>query len=109
MARNKRYQYEENIEEDDKFISRTQKKKNSSFLQEMGEEIAQLPAFKLALLPLSDDLIEAIPEYKRIPDKEARRRHLQLLGRLMREAQDESTLNKTPDLVTVYLEMKKNS
>lgn len=107
MARKKRYQYEENIEEDDNFISRSQKKRNSSILQELGEEISLLPAFRLAQLPLTEDLKAAIPEYKRIPDKEARRRHLQYVGRLMREAQDEAAFNKTPDLVTVYLEMKK--
>ena len=109
MARKKRYQYEENIEEDDSFISRSQKKRDSSALQQIGEEILVLPAFKLGLLPLTEDLKLAIAEYKKIPDKEARRRHLQYFGRLMREAQDEAAFNKTDDIVAVYLEMKKNS
>ena len=106
MPRNKRYQYEEDSQEEDLFISRSQKKRDSSVLQRVGAEIVLLPAFKLGLLPLSEDLKLAIAEHKKISHKEAKRRQLQYIGRLMREAQDEAALQGKDDIVTVYFELK---
>lgn len=112
MARKKRYQYEENKDDDDFFVSRSQKKRDSTLLQTIGEEIVLLPQFKLDKLPLSEDLQIAIQEHKRLSNKEAKRRQLQYIGRLMREAQIEDATNNSAnlentDLVSVYLEMKK--
>jgi len=108
MARKKRYQYEENIPEDDAFISRTQKKRASSTLQLIGEELVNLPLTKLAQLPLSEDLETAFAEYRRITDREGKRRLLQYIGKLMREAQEQAALDDTEDIVTAYLEMRKH-
>lgn len=115
MARKKRYQYEEDRDEDDLFVSRSQKKRDSTLLQEIGEELILLPQFKLDKLPLSEDLKIAIAEHKRLSNKEAKRRQLQYVGRLMREAQIESATQNSEnteesqslDLVSAYLEMKK--
>lgn len=108
MARKKRYQYEENIPEDDAFISRSQKKRASSALQLIGEELAHLPLSQLANLPLSEDLENAFAEYRRITDREGKRRLLQYVGKLMREAQDQAALDGTEDIVKAYLEMRDN-
>lgn len=115
MARKKRYQYEENRDDDDFFVSRSQKKRDSTLLQEIGEEIVLLPQFKLDKLPLSEDLQIAIAEHKRLSNKEAKRRQLQYIGRLMRESQIEDNFENDQDgdnaqnldLVSAYLEMKK--
>ena len=108
MARKKRYQYEEDVPESDLFVSRSQKKRDSSALQQIGEEIAALSVPRLEMLPLNDDLKKAFAEFRKLTDREAKRRLLQYVGRLMREEQDEAALNGTEDVVSVYLEIKKN-
>lgn len=106
MAKKNRYQYEQDNNEEEFYISRSQKKRDSSALQKIGEEIANLAPTKLAQLPLTDDLEKAFQEYRRITNKEAKRRHLQYIGRLMREAQIENEINGQEDIVRAYLEMK---
>ncbi len=106
MAKKNRYLYDEKAGEEEKRISRSQKKRDSSSLQKIGEEIANLAPAKLDMLPLTEDLQSAIAEYKRITNREAKRRQLQYIGRLMREAQEETENNNQEDLVSVYLAMK---
>ncbi len=108
MAKKNRYQYEKNNDVQDAYISRSQKKRDSSQLQKIGEELANLAPAKLAKLPLTEDLQEAFAEYRRISNKEAKRRHLQYIGRLMREAQEESEAEGREDLAAAYLEMKED-
>ena len=86
MARKKKYQYNENGTQDDLPVSRSQKKRDSTALQDLGAKIASLPAGDLALLPLTEDLKSAYAELTRLSGHEARRRQLQYIGRLMREA-----------------------
>ncbi len=107
MPRKKSYQYKENDQSEEMIISRSQKKRDSTALQELGEELAKLPATKLAKLPLTEDLEIAFSDYRRSTNREAKRRLLQYIGRLMREAQEEALANNTEDLVQVYLELKK--
>lgn len=65
--------------------SRSEKKRQSTALQKLGEQLAALDAAARASLPLSPDLAEALRLYDRIRDKEGRRRQMQYIGRLMRE------------------------
>ena len=106
MARKKIYQYEKDVPENDLFISRSQKKRDSSTLQKIAAEIALLPTSNLVLLPLTEDLKLALAEYKRLSNKEAKRRHVQYMGKLMREAQDDAARDGTEDIMSVYLEKK---
>lgn len=106
MAKKNRYLYDEKAGEEEKRISRSQKKRDSISLQKIGEEIANLAPAKLDMLPLTEDLQSAIAEYKRITNREAKRRQLQYIGRLMREAQEETENNNQEDLVSAYLAMK---
>lgn len=106
MAKKNRYQYEKDNDTEDAYISRSQKKRDSSQLQKIGEELANLAPAKLAKLPLTEDLREAFAEFRRISNKEAKRRHLQYIGRVMREAQEEAESGGTQDIVSAYLEMK---
>src|SRR5258708_32965657 len=55
-------------------------------LQALGAALVDLPESQLALLSLGDALHAAVLEAKRIRSHEARRRQLQYIGRLMREA-----------------------
>lgn len=72
--------------------SRSQKKRESSALQEMGEKLASLGPAKLEKYPLPPELKQAILTWKNSKKKnEAARRQMQYIGRLMRE-QDEELL-----------------
>ena len=65
--------------------SRSQKKRESSALQDMGEALAALAPGVLAEFGLPDDLDAAIRDLRSIKKHEARRRQKQLIGRYVRE------------------------
>lgn len=67
-------------------ISRTQKKKNAERLQKLGERLIDLDDAALKSIDISDELREAVMQARGIKQHEARRRQLQYIGRLMREA-----------------------
>lgn len=54
-------------------------------LQALGVALAGLPESQLKAMSLDDDLREALLESKRIKSHEAKRRHMQYIGRLMRD------------------------
>jgi ribosome-associated protein len=66
--------------------SKTQRKKQSHALQALGEQLVALPADKLALVPLSDSLHDAVAMAQRTRSHEGRRRQMQYIGKLMRDA-----------------------
>lgn len=69
--------------------SKTRRKQASHDLQDLGEALMELPAAKLAKLDLPDTLREAIEELRRVRSHEGRRRHLQYIGKLMRQVDPE--------------------
>jgi ribosome-associated protein len=66
-------------------ISKTQRKKAMLALQSLGEELTGLNHQQLEQLPLSETLLEAVLEAKRMTKFGARKRQLQYIGRLMRD------------------------
>ena len=70
--------------------SKTQLKKQSHELQELGQALAAMPADRLdALLKegaIDESLRDALREYQRTRSHEGRRRQLQFVGKLMRHA-----------------------
>jgi len=66
--------------------SRSQKKRDSHAMQALGGKLAELPDSALARLNLAPRLAEAIRDYKALTKHEAKRRQLQFIGALMREA-----------------------
>jgi ribosome-associated protein len=66
--------------------SRSQRKRDSTALQKLAEELTRLAPSRRQALPLTPELLEALQLWQRIDDHEGRRRQLQYLGRLMREA-----------------------
>lgn len=97
MARHVRYQYEAGDAE--RPPSRSRKKRDSTALQAIGEELARMPRAKLDAMPLPPDLRAALEEYHQLGRHEAKRRQLQYIGRLMREAKEEGALD---DLLQLY-------
>ena len=65
--------------------SRSEKKRQSIALQNMGEELTRLGPQEVKNLDLPADLREALQLYARIGDHEGRRRQMQFIGRVMRE------------------------
>ena len=68
------------------WVSRSQRKRDSTALQKIAEELTRLAPGQWSHLPLTPDLLDALHLWRRIGDHEGRRRQLQYLGRLMREA-----------------------
>ena len=64
--------------------SKSQVKREMNALQAIGKEICELPKKQLSKIPLSDIMMLAVEEWHRIKKNEAKRRHLQYIGRVMR-------------------------
>ena len=71
------------MDEED-FISKTQRKRQSSELQDIGAELVKLSPEQLARLGLPESLHEAVLACQSITKHEARRRQMQWIGKLMR-------------------------
>ena len=71
------------MEEDD-FISKTQRKKQMTELQDIGAALVKLSPEQLARLDLPEALREAVLACKAITKHEAARRQRQYIGKLMR-------------------------
>lgn len=65
-------------------LSKTDLKRESDKLQAIGESLLTLRADLLAGLGLSDKLMDAIADARRITNFEGRRRQMQFIGKLMR-------------------------
>lgn len=66
--------------------SKTRRKTDAHELQSLGQALLDLPDARLVTLGLDEPLVEAIRLHHRIKSHEARRRQLQLIGKLMRRA-----------------------
>lgn len=86
--------------------SRSQKKRESTALQTLGEELAKLPLREIEKLGVSPDLVGAFRDLSRMTSREARRRQMQYVGRLMREEDDIPLLE---DAVSLFKEGRRPS
>lgn len=66
--------------------SKSQLKREMQALQELGEQLAALPAHRIDVLDVPDILRQALREMQRIRSHEGRRRHAQYIGKLMRKS-----------------------
>lgn len=82
--------------------SKTRKKQAMEELQSLGEQLAELPGDRLkkilAKLDLPETLADALRECQRITAHGARRRHLQYIGKLMRDT-DPAPIQAALDVV----------
>ncbi len=83
----------ENRKEDNKTVytreSRSQKKRNSCAVQDLGLEVAELPKKTQLKLEVSPELKKALLDLPKIPTFEGKRRQTQYIGVLMREEDHE--------------------
>ncbi|MCB1677772.1 MAG: DUF615 domain-containing protein [Halioglobus sp.] len=79
--------------------SKSAKKRRMLALQQLGASLLQLTDKQLAELPGADErLLQALRETQRIRSHSARRRHLQLIGKLMRDVDPEPIERAVQDL-----------
>lgn len=85
MAKRKQDDFEWQNEEQEEIIwvSKSEIKRDAEALKKLGEKLVELTPAKLDKIPLDDNLQEAICLAQRL-QKEARRRQLQYIGKLLR-------------------------
>ena len=66
--------------------SKSARKREAHDQQALGEALADLPEHALAVVEMPEALREAIAEFRRTRSHEGRRRQLQYIGKLMRQA-----------------------
>ncbi len=81
--------------------SKSEIKRRMLALQELGETLVALPEKQLQRMPVDDEqLLEAIREARQIRSNSARRRHLQFIGKLMRDIDPEPIARALDDMHT---------
>ncbi len=90
---------EEKIEQEFEEPSKSELKRRAEHLQQIGKQLTEFKKEILATLNLPEELREAIIEFHRIRSWGARRRQLQLIGKIMRTV-DEETVTKAIDMAT---------
>ena len=90
--------------------SKTRRKVASHELQSLGAALVELSDARLTGLGLAEPLLDAIGTYRRIRTHEAKRRQMQLIGKLMRSADveplrqavDEIELGRAQDSLALH-------
>lgn len=79
-------------------VSKSEMKREMERLQELGKRLTELNPAQWQGLSISETLLAALAESKRLKNHEAKRRHLQYIGKLMR-SEDEETIQYQVDLL----------
>lgn len=74
----------------EEYKSKSQKKREMHELQDLGERLCALSEDQIRALDITPKLRGAALEAKRISSHEARRRHMQFMGKLVREDVDDA-------------------
>ncbi|MCB1668789.1 MAG: ribosome biogenesis factor YjgA [Porticoccaceae bacterium] len=74
--------------------SKSELKREMLALQKIGEDIANLPNAQFIQIPLEETLREALELFRRLKNREGRRRQMQYIGKLMRVADTDLILAK---------------
>ncbi len=75
--------------DDEELPSKSQLKRDSHALQDLGEALVELPAAQLAKMPLWEELREAVNLARRISQRGGRKRQLKYIGKLLRSGDPE--------------------
>lgn len=82
--KNKDVEWFEEDEEEIIWVSKSEIKRDAEALKKLGAKLVEMPAATLAKLELDERLVEAI-EFARTLQREAKRRQLQFIGKLLRK------------------------
>ena len=95
--------------------SKSQRKRDSAALQDLGAKLTELAPAALKKCALPEALLDAIHEYQRLPNKHgARHRQMQFIGKKMRELTEDDVARISAEViqdVTIekrrYMELEK--
>ncbi len=76
---------EESDDSADEIVSKSQRKRKMTALQDMGAELVKLSRARLEKFDLPDNLLSAILEAQRLTSHGAIRRQMQFIGKVMRD------------------------
>jgi ribosome-associated protein len=80
-------------------VSKSQLKRESHAIQDLGKRLVALPAEQLAKIPLDEAVLEAIDLARRIQNKRsALKRHYQFLGKLLRARDTEPVFSALAEI-----------
>lgn len=89
-----RYNIHDEIDDfEDRGLSKTEQKKAMDRLQALGERLADLRVERLKKMPVSENLIIAISDLKKLKNFEAIRRQKQFIGKIMRDEDEAAILD----------------
>jgi len=74
------------------FVSKSQRKRESTALQDLGKELFELSRDQLKKMDLPESLLGALLEAKRLTSHGAMRRQMQYIGKVMRDIETEPIL-----------------
>jgi len=84
----------ENFDDDDEWVSKTQRKRECDQLQSLGEELIALSTQELDKFDLPESLYKAILDARKIRQHGALKRQRQYIGKLMRDIDTEDIANR---------------
>ncbi len=99
-----RKQFESEFDEEG--YSKTQQKNESLSIKKFGQELAELPADKLAALPISEVTLKSLLDYQKITTNLAKKRHIMFIGKCLREEDEKAIRVALDNQVTVNLKEK---
>lgn len=71
--------------------SKSQRKREATALQDLGEQLVKLTPAQLSRVPLADELLAAVRLAQSIAQRGGRKRQLQYIGKLMRQLDEAET------------------
>lgn len=80
----------ESHDEDDDWVSKTQRKQNCDEMQELGEKMIELNKDDLSKIHMDDELRRALEEAQRMKSNGALKRQKQYIGKVIRNLDDET-------------------
>lgn len=72
-------------EDDIEYVSKSELKREAQRMRDLAQQLTELKQGLWSELPISDNLRHAITENVRLSSHEAKRRHLQYMGKLLRK------------------------
>ncbi len=87
--------------------NKSQLKRDSAALQELGEQLITATPGKVAKCALPEKLLAALAEYRKLPNSHgAQKRQLQFIGKLMRDL-DDDVVERIHQQLNLNVEMEK--
>ena len=71
--------------------SKSQRKREATALQDLGEQLVKLTPAQLSRIPLPDELLAAVRLARSITQRGGHKRQLQYIGKLMRQLDEAET------------------